>query len=59
VGVKYPDNGNKRHEWWGSRGDMDVVIESTGSGSVQFYVKDGRFPVEESEDFEVYILDDN
>jgi hypothetical protein len=59
VGVKNPDSDNKRHGWWGSRGDMDVVIESTGSGSVQFYVKDGRFPVEESEDFEVYILDDN
>jgi hypothetical protein len=56
VGVKYPDSDNKRHGWWGSRGDMDVVLESTGSGSIQFHVKDSFVPVEESEDVEVYIL---
>lgn len=59
VGVKNPNSGDKKHDWWGSRGDMDVVIESTGSGSIQFHVKDEYIPGEESEDFEVYILDDN
>lgn len=59
VGVKNPDRDHQKHGWWGSRGDMDVVIESTGSGSIQFHVKDGLFPVEESEDFEVYILGEN
>lgn len=59
VGVKSPDRDHQKHGWWGSRGDMDVVLESTGSGSIQFYVKDELIPVEESEDYEVFILDDN
>lgn len=56
VGVKNPDSDNKKHEWWGSRGDMDVVIESTVSGSIHFQVQD-RYP--DSEDNSVYIPDDD
>lgn len=47
-------------EWWGSRGDMSVNLESTGSGSIQFYVKDRFLPhsMDEPDDFGAYIIRD-
>jgi hypothetical protein len=39
VGVKYPTDDSKSPEWWGSRGDMNVTLESLGSGSINFHVR--------------------
>ncbi|EED20023.1 conserved hypothetical protein [Talaromyces stipitatus ATCC 10500] len=63
VGIKQPNNDDddRQPKWWGSRGDMEVALESSGSGSIEFCLKDRSYPVyeEESEGVEVYILGDN
>jgi hypothetical protein len=38
-GVKSAEENPESPEWWGSRGDMDVLLEAEGSGSITFFVK--------------------
>lgn len=47
-GIKYPGN-DEEHKWWGSRGDMDVQIVSTQSGSIMFHVKDWPYDLLEND----------
>lgn len=41
--VKRPSSDEQQREWWGSRGDMDVVLESRNSGAIVFHVKDDSY----------------